>query len=57
MMRLDLTDSERAVLIVTLRRLLDLEQPEPVSAQTVKAILERLEPVKPRSLPEDASTG
>jgi hypothetical protein len=55
MPQLDLTDNERAVLIATLRRLIDLE-PEP-SAQTLKLILDRLEPQKPQALPEDASTG
>ena len=55
MPQLDLTDNERAVLIATLRRLIDLE-PEP-SAQTLKLILDRLQPQKPQSLPEDASTG
>jgi hypothetical protein len=56
MMRLDLTDGERAVLIATIRILLDLE-PELGSAQTLKAVLERLDPQKPRSIPDDASTG
>jgi len=48
MPQLDLTDNERAVLIATLRRLIDLE-PEP-SAQTLKLILDRLQPQKPQSL-------
>jgi hypothetical protein len=58
MQRLDLTDNERAVLIATLRRLVDFD-PQPLSpqSQALKVILERLEPHKPRSLPEDASTG
>jgi len=55
MPQLDLTDNERAVLIATLRRLIDLE-PE-ASAQTLKLIFDRLQPQKPQSLPEDASTG
>ncbi len=56
MQRLDLTDNERAALIVALRRLIDA-QPLSAQSQTLKAILERLEPHKPRSLPKDASTG
>jgi hypothetical protein len=58
MQRLDLTDNERAVLIAALRRLVDFD-PQPLSpqSQALKAILERLEPHKPQSLPEDASTG
>jgi hypothetical protein len=56
MQQLDLTDNERAALIIALRRLVD---PQPLSPQNqaLKAILDRLEPQKPRSLPEDASTG
>ncbi|MGE0260595.1 MAG: hypothetical protein AB7H71_17350 [Alphaproteobacteria bacterium] len=56
MQRLDLTDNERAALIVALRRLVD---PQPLSPQNeaLRAILERLEPQRPRSLPADASTG
>lgn len=56
MQRLDLTDNERAALITALRRLVD---PQPLSPQNeaLKAILDRLEPQKPKSLPEDASTG
>jgi hypothetical protein len=58
MQRLDLTDNERAALIIALRRLVDLD-PQTLSpqSQALKAILERLEPQKPRSIPEDASTG
>ncbi len=58
MQRLDLTDNERAVLIAALRRLFDFD-PQPLSpqSQALKVILERLEPHKPRFLPEDASTG
>jgi hypothetical protein len=58
MQRLDLTDHERAVLITALRRLVDFDPP-PLSpqSQALKAILERLEPHKPQSLPENASTG
>ena len=58
MQRLDLTDNERAVLIAALRRLVDFD-PQPLSSQSqaLKAILERLAPYKPQSLPEDASTG
>jgi hypothetical protein len=53
---LDLTDNERAILITALRRLVD---PQPLSPQTeaLKAILERLEPQKPQSIPDTASTG
>ena len=56
MQQLDLTDNERAALITALRRLVE---PQPLSPQSLalKAILDRLEPHKPRSLPEDASTG
>jgi hypothetical protein len=56
MLHLDLTDNERAALITALRRLVE---PQPLSPQsrTLKAILDRLEPRKPQSLPEDASTG
>ena len=56
MQQLDLTDNERAALIIALRRLVD---PQPLSPQNqaLKAILDRLDPHKPQSLPEDASTG
>ena len=58
MQRLDLTDNERAVLITALRRLVDFD-PRSLSPQTqaLKAILERLEPQKPQSIPDTASTG
>jgi hypothetical protein len=58
MQRLDLTDNERAVLIAALRRLVDFD-PQPLSpqSQALKTILERLEPHKPQSIPENASTG
>jgi hypothetical protein len=56
MYRLDLTDHERATLITTLRRLVELE-PLSLQTQALKAILERLAPQKPRPIPEDASTG
>ena len=54
---LHLTDGERAALIAVLRRLIDFD-PEPLSPQiqVLRAILERLEPMKPQSIPEDAST-
>jgi hypothetical protein len=55
-MRLDLTDNERAMLVVALRRLVDSE-PDGVSAQALEAILDRLQPQKPQSIPADASTG
>ena len=55
-MQLDLTDNERAMLVVALRRLVESE-PDALSAQTLEAILERLRPQKPQSIPEDASTG
>ena len=53
-----LNDNERATLIGVLRRLVDFD-PEPLSSQsqTLQAILDRLEPQEPQSLPEDASTG
>jgi len=56
MQQLDLTDNERAALIIALRRLVE---PQPLSPhnEALKAILERLEPRTPQSLPEDASTG
>jgi hypothetical protein len=58
MRRLDLTDNERAVLITTLRRLVDFD-PQTLSPQTeaLKAILERLEPQKPQPIPDTAGTG
>jgi hypothetical protein len=56
MQQLELTDTERAMLIAALRRLIEFEG-EPLSAQMLKAILERLEPQKPRDIPADASTG
>ena len=54
--RLDLTDNERAILITALRQLVD---PQPLSPQiqTLKTILERLEPQKPQPIPDTASTG
>jgi len=56
MLHLDLTENERAALIAALRRLLE---PQPLSpqSQALRAVLDRLEPHKPKSLPEDASTG
>jgi hypothetical protein len=56
MQRLELTDNERAALITALRQLID-PQPLAPQNQALKAILDRLEPHKPQSLPEDASTG
>jgi hypothetical protein len=58
MRRLDLTDNERAVLITTLRRLVDFD-PQTLSPQTeaLKAVLERLEPQKPQPIPDTAGTG
>jgi translation elongation factor EF-1alpha len=56
MLHLDLTDHERAALITALRRLLELQPLSPHS-RALQAILDRLEPHKPKSLPEDASTG
>jgi predicted component of type VI protein secretion system len=58
MMRLDLTDNERAILITVLRRLVDFD-PQPLSPQiqSLKAILERLEPQKLQPIPDTASTG
>ena len=57
-MQIDLDDNERAALIAVLRRLVDFD-PQPLSPQsrTLKAVLDRLEPHKPQSIPEDASTG
>ncbi|MBV8575937.1 MAG: hypothetical protein JOZ58_12990 [Acetobacteraceae bacterium] len=57
-MKLDLTDNERATLIMALRRLVDFE-PQSLSPQiqAFRAILERLEPQKPQPVPETASTG
>ena len=56
--RLDLTDNERAILITTLRRLIDFD-PQSLSPQTqaLKAILERLEPEKQQPIPDTAGTG
>jgi hypothetical protein len=58
MHRLDLTDNERAILITALRRLVDVD-PQPLSpqTQTLKAILERLNPQKTQPIPDTASTG
>jgi hypothetical protein len=58
MMQLDFTENERAILITTLRRLVDFD-PQLLSPQTqaLKAILERLEPQKPQPIPDTASTG
>jgi hypothetical protein len=58
MMQVDLTDNERAVLITALRRLVDFD-PRSLSPHTdvLKAILERLEPQKPKPIPDTASTG
>ena len=58
MQRLELSDNERAILITALRRLVDFD-PQPLSPQTqaLKAILERLDPQKPQSIPDTASTG
>jgi hypothetical protein len=58
MMRLDLTDNERAILITALRRLVDFD-PQSASPQTqaLKAILERLEPQKAQPIPDTANTG
>jgi len=56
--RLDLSDNERAILITTLRRLVDFDpQPRSPQIQALKAILERLEPQKPQPIPDTASTG
>ena len=56
--RLDLTDNERAILITTLRRLVDFDpQPRSPQIQALKAILERLEPQEPQPIPDTASTG
>jgi hypothetical protein len=58
MMRVDLTDNERAVLITALRRLVDFDA-RSLSPHThaLKAILERLEPQTPKPIPDTASTG
>jgi hypothetical protein len=58
MLRLDLSDNERAILITALRRLVDFD-PQPLSphTQVLKAILERLDPQKPQPIPDTASTG
>jgi len=57
-MQIELNDNERAALVAVLRRLVERD-PEPLSSQrqTLQAILDRLKPLKPQSLPEDASTG
>ena len=58
MHRVDLTDNERAILITTLRRLVDFDlQTLSPQTQALKAILERLEPRKPQPIPDTASTG
>jgi hypothetical protein len=56
MQRLDLTDNERAILIMALRRLVDFDPLSP-QTQALKAILERLEPQKPQPIPDTAGTG
>jgi len=58
MQRLDLTDNERAVRITALRRLVDFDpRSQSPQIQTLKAILERLEPQTPQSISDTASTG
>jgi hypothetical protein len=58
MQRLDLTDNQRAILIMALRRLVEFDPPSlSPQIQALKAILERLEPQKPQSIPDTASTG
>jgi hypothetical protein len=58
MQRLDLTDNERAILITALRRLVEFDPPSlSPQIQALKAILERLQPQKPQSIPDTASTG
>ena len=56
--QIELNDNERATLIGVLRRLVERD-PEPLSSQrqNLQAILDRLKPQKPQSLPADASTG
>ena len=56
MQRLDFTDNERAALITALRQFVERE-PDCLSVETLRAILNRLEPQKPQRLPADASTG
>ena len=56
MHRLDLTDNERAILITTLRRLVEFDPLSP-QIQALKAILDRLEPLNPQPIPNTASTG
>ncbi len=58
MQRLDVTDNERAILVTTLRRLVDFD-PQSLSPQiqALKGILERLELQKPQPIPDTASTG
>ena len=54
MMQLDLNDPERAMLITALRA---FAERDPHQAEMVKAILEKLDPHRPRALPDNASTG
>ena len=56
MHRLDLTDNERAILITTLRRLVEFDPLSP-QIQALKAIFDRLEPLNPQPIPNTASTG
>jgi hypothetical protein len=58
MQQVDITEAERAALIVALRRLIATD-PDPLSpsTQTLKAILERLHAQAPQEVPETASTG
>jgi hypothetical protein len=58
MQRLDLTDNQRAILIMALRWLVEFDPPSlSPQIQALKAIPERLEPQKPQSIPDTASTG
>ena len=57
-MILDLSDEETTALLRLLSTTIDDDRyPLSPRVQTLKAILERLEPQKPQSIPDTASTG
>ena len=53
---LDLTEEEHALVILMLRQLIELDPLSP-HADTLKRLLEKLQPAKSVAVPETASTG
>lgn len=53
---LDLTDEERAALVVALQWLVAFDPLSP-RVQTLKTVLGRLQPQQPQRVPDTASTG